>query len=178
MNSSRIERSTKIMKKTARRCIPCALAILFLHASMVAKATASPTEEPATNPRTASAEPEAPNPATGQPKPAQPSLAEAMQQEQRIATVPQRPFSVPLPHSHNPIAPYMPSMPPPLDLTNSPRLLDLTRDGKLYVSLHDAIALAIENNLDLAYFRYNFPVGQMDLARTKAGGAANGESVG
>ena len=68
----------------------------------------------------------------------------------------------------------MPSMPPPLDLANSPRLQDLIRDGKLYISLHDAIALAIENNLDLAYFRYNFPIGQMDVQRTKAGAAANG----
>jgi outer membrane protein TolC len=48
------------------------------------------------------------------------------------------------------------------------------RDGKLYISLHDAIALAIENNLDLAYFRYTMPIAQMDYARTKAGGAANG----
>ena len=83
-------------------------------------------------------------------------------------------FSVPLPHSHNPLSPYMPSMPPPLNLANSPRLQDLIRDGKLYISLHDAISLAIENNLDIAYFRYNFPIGQMDLLRTKAGGSANG----
>ncbi|HEX5242662.1 MAG TPA: TolC family protein [Tepidisphaeraceae bacterium] len=36
------------------------------------------------------------------------------------------------------------------------------------------IALAIENNLDLAYFRYNFPIAQTDLRRTEAGGQANG----
>ncbi len=47
---------------------------------------------------------------------------------------------------------------PELDLANSPRLQTLIRDGKLYISLHDAIALAIENNLDLASFRYNFPI--------------------
>jgi outer membrane protein TolC len=43
------------------------------------------------------------------------------------------------------------------------------RDGKLYVSLQDAIALAVENNLDLASFRYNLPTALTDLARTKAG---------
>ena len=48
------------------------------------------------------------------------------------------------------------------------------REGKLYISLHDAIALAIENNLDLAYFRYNFPIAQTDILRTKAGSPANG----
>lgn len=61
-----------------------------------------------------------------------------------------------------------------MDLSNSPRLQNLIHDGKLYISLSDAIALAIENNLDLAYFRYNFPIAQTDYARTKAGGTAHG----
>ena len=59
---------------------------------------------------------------------------------------------------------------PPVNLTNSPRLQNLERDGKLYLSLRDAIALALENNLDIAYFRYNFPTAEADLLRTKAGG--------
>ena len=101
-----------------------------------------------------------------------------MQQAQQQAITPQRPFHVDLPHSHNPLAPYRPSEAPPLDLTNSPRLENLIRDGKLYISLHDAIALAIENNLDLAYFRYNFPIAQTDYARTKAGGSVNGVNTG
>ena len=46
-----------------------------------------------------------------------------------------------MPHSHNPFAPYMPDTVPPLNLTNSPRLQSLIRDGKLYLSLKDAIAL-------------------------------------
>ena len=79
-----------------------------------------------------------------------------------------------LPHSHNPLSPYRPTDAPPLDLTNSQRLQSLIRDGKLYISLSDTIALAIENNLDLAYFRYNFPIAETDYARTKAGGTANG----
>ena len=70
--------------------------------------------------------------------------------------------------------PYRPSTVPPVDLTNSPRLEGLERDGKLYLSLRDAVALALENNLDIAYFRYNLPIAQADLARTKAGGQANG----
>ncbi len=52
----------------------------------------------------------------------------------------------------------MPSTAPALDLHNSARLENLIRDGKLYISLQDAIALALENNLDLASFRYNFPI--------------------
>ncbi|MBX6358798.1 MAG: TolC family protein [Acidobacterium ailaaui] len=68
----------------------------------------------------------------------------------------------------------MASTVPPINLTNSPRLQGLIRDGKIYLSLRDAIALALENNLDIAYFRYNLPIAQADLMRTKAGGAANG----
>jgi len=101
-------------------------------------------------------------------------LGQEMQQEQKQTPAPQKPFHVSLPHSRSPFAPYTASQAPPLDLTNSPRLENLMRDGKLYISLHDAIALAIENNLDLAYFRYNFPIAQTDYARTKAGGQANG----
>ena len=100
-----------------------------------------------------------------------------MQQAQQPAGS-QQPFHVELPHSHKPFSPYRPSDAPPLDLNNSPRLENLIRDGKLYISLRDAIDLAIENNLDLAYFRYNFPIAQTDLARTKAGGSVNGVNTG
>ena len=66
---------------------------------------------------------------------------------------------------------------PPVDLQNSQRLYGLIRDGKLRISLQDAIALALENNLTLASFRYNFPIAQADLQRTKAGGLANGVNI-
>jgi outer membrane protein TolC len=106
-----------------------------------------------------------------------PSLAQQAQQAQQPAQplfAPAQPFNVPIPHSHNPLAPYMPSTAPELDLSNSPRLENLIRDGKIYISLHDAIAVAVETNLDLAYFRYNFPIAQTDILRTKAGSPANG----
>ncbi|HTV05425.1 MAG TPA: TolC family protein [Acidobacteriaceae bacterium] len=99
--------------------------------------------------------------------------AAAAQQVQPVSAQ-QIPFHVELPHSRNPFAPYMPSTVPPLNLVNSPRLTNLERDGRLYISLRDAIALALENNLDLMYFRYNLPIAQADLMRTKAGGLANG----
>jgi outer membrane protein TolC len=97
-----------------------------------------------------------------------------MQQMQQQPFAPSQPFQVPMPHSHNPLAPYRASTAPPLDLNNSPRLQNLIRDRKIYISLRDAIAVAIENNLDLAYFRYNFPIAQTDILRTKAGSPANG----
>ena len=57
-------------------------------------------------------------------------------------------------------------MPQP-DLANSPLLDQLIRDGKLYLSLKDAIRLALENNLDLAIARYNLPIANMDILRTR-----------
>src|SRR5215467_7801001 len=52
-----------------------------------------------------------------------------------------------LPSSHNPLCAYSPSSAPEPQLTNSPDLNQLIRDGKLYLSLNDAIRLALENNL-------------------------------
>lgn len=95
----------------------------------------------------------------------------------RIYALPPESFHIEQPHSHNPFAPYLPSTAPQLNLSNSPRLKDLELNNKLYLSLREAIALAIENNLDLAYFRFNLPIARTDLARTKAGGMANGVNL-
>ena len=58
---------------------------------------------------------------------------------------------------------------PEVDIANSPRLDQLLRGGKLYLSLSDAIALAIENNLDIAYARYGPQIADTDILRTKSG---------
>ena len=148
--------------------------VLLVLVNVTLVAETSQAQSAPANSQTAQAAPEAPVPATNSAAAPLPTLAEQMQQTQQQAIAPQRPFHVDLPHSHNLLAPYMPSDAPPLDLTNSPRLESLIRDGKLHISLRDAIAVAIENNLDLAYFRYNFPIAQTDIQRTKAGSPANG----
>jgi outer membrane protein TolC len=116
--------------------------------------------------------PSAPGDAQQSPPQSIAQQAQAAAQPQPVAY--QGPFHIELPHSHNPLAPYMPSTVPPLNLQNSQLLYNLIQDGKLRISLRDAIALALENNLTLASFRYNFPIAQADLQRTKAGGNANG----
>jgi outer membrane protein len=63
---------------------------------------------------------------------------------------------------------------PPAKLTNSPRLQELILNGQLKLSLEDAIALALENNLDIAVARYNLPIAQTEVLRTEAGGATRG----
>ena len=157
------------------------LTAAFLLAWMIspafAQTQATQTPPPPEQQTVPSANPVAPTPVSEPPKPT-PTLAQQAQQEQQLSIAPPKAFHVEMPHSHNPLSPYRPSSAPPLDLHNSPRLENLIRDGKLYISLQDAIALAIENNLDLAYFRYNFPIAQADILRTKSGAPANGVNTG
>ncbi|WP_396272751.1 TolC family protein [Granulicella arctica] len=63
-------------------------------------------------------------------------------------------------------------------LTNTPRLDGLLRDGKIYLSLSDAILLALENNFDIAIARINLDIADTDILRTKAGQTFRGVSTG
>src|SRR6476661_720850 len=83
-----------------------------------------------------------------------------------------------MPASHNPFSAYSADSVPRPDLANSPLFDQLIRDGKLYLSLKDAIRLALENNLDLAIARYNLPIANMDILRTRAGGIFRGVNAG
>jgi outer membrane protein TolC len=96
------------------------------------------------------------------------------------ATAPQAaaPLSYEMPKSHNPFNAYQPDQVPEPVLANSPRLDHLIRDGRLYLSLRDAIDLALENNLDLAIARYNLPIANTDILRTQAGGFFRGVNTG
>jgi len=83
-----------------------------------------------------------------------------------------------MPKSYNPLHAYAPDRVPDPVLANSPRIDRLVRDGKLYLSLRDAIDLALENNLDLAIARYNLPIADTDILRTQAGGVFRGVNTG
>ena len=87
-------------------------------------------------------------------------------------------LSFEMPKSHNPISPYRPDSVPEPVLSNSQRLDQMVRDGKLYLSLKDAIDLALEDNLDLAIARYNLPIANTDIVRTQAGGFFRGVNTG
>src|SRR5438876_10372193 len=86
--------------------------------------------------------------------------------------------SLEMPKSRSPFSAYTSATTPEPSLTNSPGLIQLIRDGKLYLSLKDAIRLALENNLDIAIARYNLPIADMDILRTKAGGVFRGVNAG
>jgi len=66
----------------------------------------------------------------------------------------------------------------PADLTNSAMIDSVIRDGKIYLSLNAAIALALENNLDLAIQRYNLDTADTDILRTSSGNPALGVNAG
>jgi outer membrane protein TolC len=87
-------------------------------------------------------------------------------------------ISFEMPKSHNPLGAYEPSRVPEPQLSNSPLLNQLVRDGKLYLSLKDAIRLALEDNLDIAIARYNLPIADTDILRTQAGGVFRGVNTG
>ena len=83
-----------------------------------------------------------------------------------------------MPLSHNPLRAYSADQVPEPDLANSPLLGQLIRDGKLYLSLKDAIRLALENNLDLAIARYNLPIAKMDICAPRPAEVFRGVNAG
>ncbi|HEV2688406.1 MAG TPA: hypothetical protein VGV35_07620, partial [Bryobacteraceae bacterium] len=70
--------------------------------------------------------------------------------------------------------PYLPATVPPIRLANSTRLHDLIKAGTLYLTAQDAIALALENNIDIEVARYNPILATWQLERAEAGGALPG----
>ena len=78
----------------------------------------------------------------------------------------------------DPFAPYTPTTVPLPRLGNTPDLLQLLREGKLYLSLSDAVTLALENNYDIAIARINLDIADTDVLRTEAGSIFRGVSTG
>jgi outer membrane protein len=74
----------------------------------------------------------------------------------------------------NLVNPYVMQFVDPTALTNSPRLEQLIHDRKLPLSLQDAIALAMENSMDIVVQRYNPWVADVSLLKARAGGYGYG----
>ncbi|MGA7683694.1 MAG: TolC family protein [Terriglobales bacterium] len=111
------------------------------------------------------------------------SMPAAPSATQNMAPSSSKPFDVqeyskPRSHFPDPVAPYTPRHVEAPNLANTSRIDNLMRDGKLYISLNDAIALALENNLDIAIARYNLNIADTDIWRAKAGAATLGVNTG
>ena len=87
-------------------------------------------------------------------------------------------YSKPASPLPNVLAPYTARHVPEPNLANTARIDQLMHDGKLYLSLSDSIALALENNLDIAIARYTLGIADTDLLRSKAGATILGTPLG
>ena len=87
-------------------------------------------------------------------------------------------FTIPKSHFPNPFAPYTAINVAPPEFGNTSELGQLVRDGKIYLSLSDAIELALSNNYDIAIQRYNLDIADTDILRAKAGAALRGVNAG
>ena len=87
-------------------------------------------------------------------------------------------YSKPKSHLWNPVAPYTAQHVPAPNFVNTSRIDQIMREGKIYLSMSDAIALALENNLDIAIARYNLPIADTDVLLSKSGSATRGVNTG
>ncbi len=99
----------------------------------------------------------------------QPPPPPAGQRTAGLNTPPRPDFTAGRSHFPNPLAPYAPMRVSEADMTNSPRVEQLIQDGKLMLSLQDAISLALENNLDISVQRYGPWIAETGVLRAKAG---------
>jgi outer membrane protein TolC len=105
---------------------------------------------------------------------APPSAPSAQMPAQKAVQSSSQPFDVqeyskPRSHFPDPVGPYTARHVAPPNLANTPRIDQLMHDGKLYISMNDAVALALENNLDIAIARYNLNIADTDIWRAKSG---------
>ncbi len=108
-----------------------------------------------------------------------PSAPSAQIPAQKAVSSSSQPFDVqeyskPKSHFPNLVAPYTPRHVEAPNLSNTPRIDELMHDGKLYISMNDAVTLALENNLDIAIARYNLNIADTDIWRAKAGASTLG----
>jgi outer membrane protein len=74
----------------------------------------------------------------------------------------------------NLLNPYRQVSIPEFGMSNSPRVDQLIHDGKLEITLQDAVELALENSLDIAVARYDPWFADTDILATEAGGQPQG----
>ena len=108
----------------------------------------------------------------------EPPAAPTPQNTPEARPLPVMNYSKPVSHFPNPIAPYEARHLADPNLANTARIDQFMHDGKLYLSLNDAIALALENNLDIAIARYNLNIADTDVLRAKAGASILGVNAG
>src|SRR5580700_9174417 len=108
----------------------------------------------------------------------EPPAAPVPQNSPETRPVPVLNYTTPVSHFPNPVGPYTPRHLSAPNLANTARIDSMMHEGKVYLSLNDAIALALENNLDVAIARYNLNIADTDVLRSKAGASILGVNAG
>jgi len=139
--------------------------LMFTFLLLLAYATASWSQQPPSSPQSE----QQPLPPAPQATPAQASVHQSY--------LPQG-YSKPAKPFPNVLAPYKPRHVPDPSLTNTPRMDQFVRNGTIYLSMDDAVALALENNLDLELARYNLNIADTDILRARAGSNILGVNTG
>jgi outer membrane protein len=155
-----------LRQKGTGRLRALAAVMLMLFTTMPSQAFAQDKAAAPTQPKEKSASnlPQAPQPEPTSPLYLRPSM---------------RNFSEPfVPWYGNPIRRYLPTDIAKSDFANPVKLTDLVKDGKIYLSLSDALALALEDNYDIAIARYNLDIADTDILRTRNGSTPLGAPSG
>src|SRR5580693_2518518 len=118
------------------------------------------------------------------------ALAPVLAQQQGDSTPPAQPqpqgrtiqvsdqnYSYGKPWFPNIVAPYTPTVVPEPILTNAPRIEEMVKDGKLSISLQDAVDLALQNNLAIVISRYTPWIAEANILRTLSGAPLLGGTV-
>ncbi len=96
----------------------------------------------------------------------------------KLQAVHEEDYSKPRSSFPNILQPYLPKELAQPDFGNSARIDSLIHDGKIYLSIDDAVALTLENNLDIDIARYNLNIAAADFLRAKSGANILGINTG
>ena len=168
---STLKAAVRDFGQLTRAAIAAFLAILLAGGPAFAQEPGAPPQQPAPAP----AKPGLPTPQTpaqevyNTPPPTNPPIPVSLGTSKYHYTRAPKGFP-------NLIAPYRPIRVPEPVLTNSPRIDQLIHDGKLELTLQDAVELALENSMDIAVSRYNVWFADTDILQTEAGGQPFGIS--
>jgi outer membrane protein TolC len=182
-----------VINPTSNRVPPlpaCLFALLLIGLLAVSSFAqdAAPQQNTAPAQQSASDSSAAPQPATAQSTTA---ARQSAAQESTLTALPQAPAPQRNAHPYseqdytrgrwqwpNPFIIYAPRGVGPLRVANSTRVDQIIRDGKMYLSINDAVTLALENNLDIGIQRYNLSIADTDILRTSSGAVALGVNAG
>ena len=159
----------------AFRGMATSLALMGAFCAVVVPHISAQTSTPPTTPAGPAPLPVAPEiPALAQPEAGTPDSTTSTRPAQSLRGAARLAPAAVQPGFFGLLGPYRPPLVPELFPGSGMRLLSLVRDGKLYLTLHDAVALALENNLDIEVERYNLELAETDVLRARGGGTLRG----